>query len=94
MSSGARCLRGDQSIGARCPRGEVSKLQGGDMSTGAKCLVTLRSDGMRHAKSSCCAPTTKSSALVSGVSHKALRVLSVAFIRRRKQLEQLVCFVI
>ena len=40
MSSGARCLRGDQSIGARCPRGEVSKLQGGDMSTGAKCLVT------------------------------------------------------
>ena len=41
MSSGARCLRGDQSIGARCPRGEVSKLQGGDMSTGAKCLVTL-----------------------------------------------------
>ena len=41
MSSGARCLRGDQSIGARCPGGEVSKLQGGDMSTGAKCLVTL-----------------------------------------------------
>ena len=41
MSSGARCLRGDQSIGARCPRGEVSKLQGGDMSTGAKCLVTV-----------------------------------------------------
>ena len=40
MSSGARCLRGDQSIGARCPRGDVSKLQGGDMSTGAKCLVT------------------------------------------------------
>ena len=40
MTSGARCLRGDQSIGARCPRGEVSKLQGGDMSTGAKCLVT------------------------------------------------------
>ena len=40
MSSGARCLRGDQSIGARCPGGEVSKLQGGDMSTGAKCLVT------------------------------------------------------
>ena len=42
MSSGARCLRGDQSIGARCPRGEVSKLQGGDMSTGAKCLVTAK----------------------------------------------------
>ena len=38
MSSGARCLKGDQSTGARCPRGEVSKLQGGDMSTGAKCL--------------------------------------------------------
>ena len=26
MSSGARCLRGDQSIGARCPRGEVSQV--------------------------------------------------------------------
>ena len=46
MSSGARCLRGDQSTGARCPRprGEVSKLQGGDMSIGAKCLVTTQTD--------------------------------------------------